>query len=500
MLKEQFEEFFKQGYKVIPIWIELLADLETPVSCYLKVRQITQSPLFLLESVEGGEKLGRYSTIGLNPAAQFIVQNEKVYVQKFWPNLELNVLNEQKQPFEILEQILNQFKSPPNLFAGLVGALSYDSVRYLEPINLKTNSDLPEAAFLLTGDLIVFDHLKKTLRLQTNIYLNSQITPEQAYEQGLQRITKLKQILEQDLKGTYAKTIKTDTLQNPENIGNWESSLSQKSFEEIVEKAKERIKAGDIFQIVLSQQLSKSVSSNLDSLQLYRLLRSLNPSPYLFLLDFKDFQLIGSSPEVMVKCEITSSQEKIALLRPIAGTYRRGETEEEDLILSENLRKDEKELAEHLMLIDLARNDLGRVAQAGSVQLTDCMIVEKYSHVLHLVSEVICKLKPNMNSIDLLKAVFPAGTLSGAPKIRAMQIIAELEPVARGFYGGCIGYLGFDGSLNTAMTIRTVLLKDQKLVLQVGAGIVYDSDPCKEYQETLNKGAALLKVIDSLEV
>jgi len=226
-------------------------------------------------------------------------------------------------------------------------------------------------------------------------------------------------------------------------------------------------------------------------------LRSLNPSPYLFLLDLNDFQLIGSSPEVMVKCENKDS-DRIALLRPIAGTYRRGKTEKEDLILAENLCKDEKELAEHLMLIDLARNDLGRVAQAGSVKLTDCMVVEKYSHVLHLVSEVICKLKPEVNIIDLLKAVFPAGTLSGAPKVKAMQIIAELEPVSRGFYGGCIGYLGFDGSLNTAMTIRTVLLKDQKLTLQVGAGIVYDSEPSKEYQETINKATALLKVIDNL--
>ncbi|MFN5538838.1 MAG: anthranilate synthase component I family protein [Candidatus Melainabacteria bacterium] len=223
-----------------------------------------------------------------------------------------------------------------------------------------------------------------------------------------------------------------------------------------------------------------------------------NPSPYLFLLDFIDFQLIGSSPEVMVKTDFDIDGSRKALLRPIAGTYRRGKSDVEDQKLAESLKKDEKELAEHLMLIDLARNDLGRVAIPGTVQLTDLMIVEKYSHVLHLVSEVECKLKSEVNSIDLLKATFPAGTLSGAPKVKAMEIIASLEPVARGFYGGCVGYLGFDGSVNTAMTIRTLLAKDGEIRLQVGAGIVYDSDPAKEYQETLNKGAALLRVVEAI--
>jgi anthranilate synthase component I len=486
MSKEQFQKFLQAGYNVIPIWIEILADLETPVSCYLKA-QADGGPLFLLESVEGGEKLGRYSTIGLNPAACFFIKNNQVNFKSFWPEVFFESVS--GNPFNILENILRKFKSPPHFTSGLVGALSYDTVKYLEPINLKTESEFPEAAFLLTGDLIIFDHVTHTLRLMTNIYLSPDISSDEAYERGLKRLHKLKDILKRD----FAKrSISSDALNGQETIISWESSLQKTEFETLVKEAKERIKAGDIFQIVLSQQLKMNLQKPLDSLYLYRLLRSLNPSPYLFLLDFLDFQLIGSSPEVMVKC----SSDRKALLRPIAGTYRRGKTEEEDFYLSEKLRQDEKELAEHLMLIDLARNDLGRVAEPGSVELTDCMIVEKYSHVLHLVSEVICKIKPQLTSIDLMRAVFPAGTLSGAPKVKAMQIIAELEPVARSFYGGCTGYFGFDGSLNTAMTIRTLLLKDEQIRLQVGAGIVYDSDPSKEYQETLNKGAALLKVIE----
>jgi anthranilate synthase component I len=497
--KEQFLSYAKEGYNVIPVWTEVLADLETPVSCYLKVKEHCpdKGPFFLLESVEGGEKLGRYSAIGLNPAGMLTLQNGITHFAPLWP--EANFQPSQGNTFDSLAEVLNKFQSPshilPHMVAGLVGAISYDTVRFVEPIDVKIDQTFPESIFVLTGDLIVFDNLTRTLRLISNAYLGSD--PEKSYRESCKRIKELKSILQSQINESKHQIISNQLSPSRESLACWSSSLAQDKFERIVNYAKELIKAGDIFQIVLSQQLSLNLTAELDSLYLYRLLRSVNPSPYLFFLDFLNFQIIGSSPEVMVKCDaLTAEGEQTALLRPIAGTYRRGKTEAEDLELAKKLQEDPKELAEHLMLIDLARNDLGRVGIPGTVSLTEQMVVEKYSHVLHLVSEVVCKVKPEMSSVDLLKAVFPAGTLSGAPKVKAMQIIAELEPVARGFYGGCVGYFGFDGSMNTAMTIRTLLLKDNQIRLQVGAGIVYDSDPAKEYQETLNKGAALLKVIE----
>ncbi len=531
--QDEVKSLINANYNVIPVWTEILADMETPVSCYIKAKSYFQqiqkvaSPSFLLESVEGGEKVGRFSIIGLNPAGIISVQNGSTSLRPLWEDLALpSIGQDQKDPFESLSQLLDKLKSSTNLSnnsaealvwpnAGLVGALSYDSVRFIEKIEqLKVDRNFPESIFLLTGDLIIFDNLTKSLKLVTNIYAYSEDETQSSkldlnilYEKAIQRINNLKILLESELSSQEKRIIPQIVAQannkssQKDNIETWESSLTKSKFIEIVEEAKERIRSGDIFQIVLSQQLKKQLTnsqSEFDSLYLYRVLRNLNPSPYLFLLDFIDFQLIGSSPEVMVKTDFYIDGSRKALLRPIAGTYRRGKSDAEDQKLAESLKKDEKELAEHLMLIDLARNDLGRVAIPGTVQLTDLMIVEKYSHVLHLVSEVECKLKSEVNSIDLLKATFPAGTLSGAPKVKAMEIIASLEPVARGFYGGCVGYLGFDGSVNTAMTIRTLLAKDGEIRLQVGAGIVYDSDPAKEYQETLNKGAALLRVVEAI--
>lgn len=499
--KDEFQQQIEQGFNVIPVWTEILADLETPVSCFIKVKEAhPEQAVFMLESVEGGEKIGRYSFIGLNPAGLLKVQNDKTNFQSFQEGLDLQL--PQGQPFEALNELLNTFKSPvdklPYSASGLVGALAYDTVRFIEPIpQLKVDSLHPEAAFVLVGDLIVFDNLTRTIRLITNVYLSpSKDSSESQYKEATEKLHKLKALLEGEIKPEHRKAIPTGALGSTERASDWSSSLSQPEFEQIVTHAQERIKAGDIFQIVLSQQM-KVKKKNVDPLYIYRLLRSLNPSPYLFLLDFVDFQLVGSSPEVMVQSTVNpSTNERTALLRPIAGTYRRGKSAEEDLQLAEKLKNDPKELAEHLMLIDLARNDLGRVAVPGTVKLTDLMIVEKYSHVLHLVSEVVCKLKDNSNSVDLLKAVFPAGTLSGAPKVKAMQIIADLEPLARGFYGGCVGYIGYNGYVNTAMTIRTLLMDENEIRLQAGAGIVYDSDPSKEYQETINKAAALMKVVE----
>ncbi len=502
--KSEVQTYAESGYTVVPLSVEVLADLETPVSLYLKIQSLLPEagPFFLLESVEGGEKLGRYSTIGLNPAAVLKIQNNQSNLTSLWPEIKIDL--QSNNPYEALNQVLQELKAPEGLhpasFSGLVGALAYDTVRFIEPINLKIDSDFPEAAFVLTGDSITFDNLKRTLRLTTNIYFYSQSNLSESYENAVSRLSSLVELLETDLPSSSKKIVEQSVLETRESIGSWTSSFTQSEFEEVVEVAKEHIRAGDIFQIVLSQQLKIESQGLIEPLQIYRLLRSVNPSPYLFLLDFNEFQLIGSSPEVMVKCDAYSKEKpQQALLRPIAGTYRRGKNEEEDTELAQKLKNDPKELAEHLMLIDLARNDLGRVAIPGSVRPTDLMIVEKYSHVLHLVSEVVCDLKDGMNAVDLLKATFPAGTLSGAPKVRAMQIIAKLEKAPRGFYGGCVGYFGFDGSLNTAMTIRTLLKKGKQIRLQAGAGIVYDSEPSKEYQETLNKGAALLKVIEQSE-
>ncbi len=507
--KEQTQVLLKQGFNAIPVFIEFLADLETPVSLYLKLKaQNPKSKSFLLESVEGGEKLGRHSLIGLNPAGELKVENNICEFKPFWPETkDLNIqLKTNLNSLEALDKLIKDFKSPADILPfsppGLIGALAYDIVKYIEPVpKLKVSQNSPEAIFFLLGDLIVFDNLNKNLKLITNIYFPKNSTDEQIetlYNLALKRLDNLTNLLKAELPSESRQIINNQFLdtKTEDKINNWSSSLSQPEFENIVLKAQEHIKAGDIFQIVLSQQLKLKIENkNLDSLHLYRLLRNLNPSPYLFLLDFADFQLIGSSPEVMVKC---FGEEKNALLRPIAGTYRRGKNDQEDLELMEKLKKDPKELAEHLMLIDLARNDLGRVAEPSSVKLTDLMIVEKYSHVLHLVSEITCKVKDEFNVIDLLKAVFPAGTLSGSPKVKAMQIISELEPVARGFYGGCVGYIGFNNYINTAMTIRTIMLKNNEVTLQVGAGIVYDSEPPKEYQETINKAAALLKVIEQI--
>ncbi|MDX1920034.1 MAG: chorismate-binding protein [Candidatus Caenarcaniphilales bacterium] len=514
---EQLQQYEKQDYNVIPLWTEILADLETPVSCFLKIKNHLKdsSPVFLLESVEGGEKLGRYSLIGLNPAALLTIKDNKSSIQSFWKETEyLQELKLNGNPFDDLQLLIDEFKSPANILphsaSGLVGALAYDSVRFIEPINnLKVESNYPEAVFVVLGDLIVFDNLSRTIRLITNVFCKNQQaldfpltrgTEGVSLEKASERLENLKKIFLTSLKEKDSELISTNFLQNNENINDWESNTTKSKFIRVIEEAKERIRDGDIFQIVLSQQLKTKLKNNLNPFYIYRLLRSLNPSPYLFYFDFLDFQIIGSSPEVMVKSNAYEEKTpRTAILRPIAGTYRRGKSDKEDEELAQKLKQDPKELAEHLMLIDLARNDLGRVAVPGSVRLSELMIVEKYSHVLHLVSEVECKIEDGKSSIDLLKAVFPAGTLSGAPKVKAMQIIADLEPSARGFYGGCVGHIGFDGSVNTAMTIRTVLLKDKVVRLQAGAGIVYDSDPEKEYQETLNKGAALLKVIEQVE-
>jgi anthranilate synthase component 1 len=501
---EEFEKLCKEGFNVIPLSVELLGDSFTPVSCYANLKNGSEQA-FLLESVDGGERIGRYSIIGVNGEAYFTVKGSQLKVTSARKNNPLAELPSD-DAFAVLKSLLTKFKSPQLLDCGmgpgLVGGISYDTVRLFEPVDLKPSEEFPDASFVLLGDLVVFDNLKKSLRAVSNVYVDSFNDLETAYEEGIERIKHLLSKLENTNASSVGALIPTEILQGQENKERWKSSFTKELYKESVKKAKERILAGDIFQLVLSQGLKLDLRTidphlKIDPLLLYRMLRTLNPSPYLFLLDFPDFQAIGSSPEVMVKSEFVKEDNNfLAYLRPIAGTYRRGATPKDDEELIKKLKEDPKELAEHLMLIDLARNDLGRVAIPGTVRLTDLMIVERYSHVLHLVSEIVANLDKKIDPIDLLKAVFPAGTLSGAPKVKAMQIISELEPTARGLYAGAIGYIGFDNTINMAMTIRTLIMKDQTIHLQVGAGIVHDSDPEKEFQETINKGAALLKVVE----
>ncbi|HEY9886163.1 MAG TPA: chorismate-binding protein, partial [Vampirovibrionales bacterium] len=441
-----FKDFVQQGYNLIPICKEVLVDLETPVSCYLKVQERTKqsqnnkTPSFLLESVEGGERLGRYSIIGLNPAGLLDLKAGQVHFETFWNDLQLN-LNLKEEPFECLDELIKQFKIPLNLFpfitSGIAGAIAYDTIRFIEPLDkLKVDKDFPEIIFLLIGDLIVFDNLTKKIKLITNIFIDTseeEQDVEKLYSEAQTRLEALEKIFDEPIPELVPHKVPMVSLQNNEVVSDWESSFTKDEYIEIVERAKEHIKAGDIFQIVPSQQMKRTLPKPVDPFYIYRILRSLNPSPYLFFFDFGEFQLVGSSPEVMVKSSVADNGDVNAILRPIAGTYRRGKSNTEDERLAKKLKEDPKELAEHLMLIDLARNDLGRVAVPGSVHLTDLMFVEKYSHVLHLVSEVECKLRKGISPIQVLKAAFPAGTLSGAPKVRAMQIISEFEKVARGF-------------------------------------------------------------------
>lgn len=504
-----FDEFvtLAQEYNVLTLYRETISDLDTPVSSYIKLKN--NQPSFLLESVEGGEKLGRYSTIGINPVAKFSIKLGQSSFEQYNNTFELDIPAQDtvNNTFDTIQELLTQFKSPLNSNIGLIGALAYDTVRFIEPLpELKVEQNMPEACFVFSGDYIQFDHLKKKIKLGTTIYFKNDYSKEkleELYNYGLEKINNLQELLSQNLDSNTEHFLSDELLYSQESIQNFEANYTKDEFINIVNNLKERIKAGDIFQIVPSQKFTQNISGKINSLYIYRLLRSLNPSPYLSLMDFGDIQLISSSPEVMVKSNITED-EYTAILRPIAGTYRRGQTDQEDKIKAEQLKQDTKEKAEHLMLVDLARNDLGRVAVPGTVRPNgELMFVERYSHVLHLVSEIICDVKPETSSIDLLKATFPAGTLTGAPKVKAMQILSQTENTPRGFYTGCCGYLGFDNTINTSMTIRTIIANYNSqtnttdIQLQAGAGVVYDSVPESEYQETINKIAALLKVTES---
>lgn len=487
MKQAQFDQLAEAGYNRIPLSREVLADLDTPLSTYLKLADAPYSYLF--ESVQGGEKWGRYSIIGL--PCQLIIKIYGSQIRVF-QNHELIQTLIKPDPLKWIAQFQATFKVPeldelPKFNGGLVGYFGYDTVRYVETRlgEAPPNDPLgcPDILLMVSDELVVFDNLSNRLFL----IVHADTAQENAYQLAENRLDSLTQQLRESTPKTPAHT-----AINKVSEQDFISGFTHDGFIEAVEKAKQYITDGDIMQVVLSQRLSIPYAAT--PIDLYRALRTLNPSPYMFYLNLDDFHVVGSSPEILVRME-----DEEVTVRPIAGTRQRGKTPEEDKALEDDLLSDPKELAEHLMLIDLGRNDIGRVSQTGTVKLTDKMVIERYSHVMHIVSNVTGKVLPGMTALDALRATFPAGTVSGAPKVRAMEIIDELEPVKRGVYAGAVGYLSWSGNMDTAIAIRTAVIKNQQLHIQAGAGIVYDSVPESEWQETMNKARAVFRAVAMAE-
>lgn len=487
MTPEQFKAYAQQGYNHIPVCREILADLDTPLSAYLKLADGAYSYLF--ESVHGGEQWGRYSIIGLPCRTIVQISGEQISVSCD------GVLQESAQeanPLAWIEAFQQRYRVPdvaglPRFNGGLVGYFGYETIHYIEPrLKSRAKADplgCPDILLMVSEEMLVFDNLSGKLLLLTH----ADPAQEQAYEHAVQRLEQLATRLRENQAQT-THYVADKVVHESDFV----SGFTEQGYKDAVLKAKEYITDGDIMQVVLSQRMS--IPCKAAPLNVYRALRCLNPSPYMFYLNLQDFHIVGSSPEILVRLE-----DDLITVRPIAGTRKRGATPEQDLALEQELLADPKEIAEHLMLIDLGRNDTGRVAEIGSVQLTDKMIVERYSHVMHIVSNVTGRIQQGKNAFDVLAATFPAGTVSGAPKIRAMEIIDELEPVKRGIYSGAVGYISWSGNLDTAIAIRTAVLKDQMLYIQAGAGIVYDSVPQSEWDETMNKGRAIFRAVSMAE-
>ncbi|MBN1901264.1 anthranilate synthase component I [Candidatus Sumerlaeota bacterium] len=479
--KEEFIRKTKEG-NLIPVYKEILADMETPVSAMRKLAESDFS--FLLESVEGGENLGRYSFLAADPS--IIFKSKRREIDLIYQNNE-ETFNVENSALDALRKLMGHFKlvpdpSLPPFIGGAVGYVSYDEIRSIEsriPDGNPDDLNLPDTFFMITDNLIVFDHVKHRLLLVHNAHIRSD--PGKIYEDAIHQIELLHERLRHPLMNNEPPT-------SPEPL-HFDSNFTEDEFKRIVERAKEYIFAGDAFQIVLSQRLRTAFQCH--TFDIYRALRAINPSPYMFYLKFGGLKLIGSSPEILVKVNGDGIQ-----IRPIAGTRKRGLNPEEDLFLEKELLADPKERAEHIMLVDLGRNDCGRVAQYGTVKVDDLMSIERYSHVMHIVSNVVGTLDPRFDAFDVLKASFPAGTVSGAPKVRAMEIIDELENVRRGPYAGAVGYFSFSGNLDSCITLRTIIAKGDVAYIQAGAGIVADSIPENEYQETLNKARGMLRAIE----
>lgn len=488
MTLEQFNHYAEQGYNRIPICQEILADLDTPLSTYLKLVE-GDKYAYLFESVHGGEQWGRYSIIGLPCKTLIKIVGYQITLEKDGEILESF---EHQQPLAWIDAFKQRYKVPhianlPRFNGGLVGYFGYETVGYIEPKLKATGKEdpllCPDIMLMVSEEMLVFDNLSGKVLLLTH----ADPTVDLAYQKAQQRlselITKLRNLKAQPQNHhTPKKVTENDFV----------SGFTEQGFKDAVLKAKDYITEGDIMQVVLSQRLSIPYTAS--PLNLYRALRCLNPSPYMYYLNLGDFHIVGSSPEILVRLE-----DEVITVRPIAGTRPRGATVQQDKALEKELLADPKERAEHLMLIDLGRNDAGRVARCGTVKLTDKMIIERYSHVMHIVSNVTAQLEQSKNAFDVLAATFPAGTVSGAPKIRAMEIIDELEPIKRGIYSGAVGYISWSGNLDTAIAIRTAVIKNKTLYIQAGAGIVYDSIPQNEWDETMNKARAVFKAVAMAE-
>ncbi len=491
MTPERFAELAQAGYNRIPVTRDVLADLDTPLSTYLKLADAPWT--FLLESVQGGEKWGRYSIIGLPSRERVEVRG---FTVRHLIDGEQHGVAEVADPLAWIEQFQARFKVPhlddqPRFDGGLVGYFGYDTIRYIEP-RLRSERaaekpdpiGVPDILLMVCDELVVFDNLSGRLQLWTHA------DPEEA--DALASAWERLEALELKLRSATFNTLSPGTGRNDVAEHDFHASFSEQGYKEAVARIKEYVLAGDLMQCVPSQRMS--IPYQAPPLDLYRALRSLNPSPYMFFLNLDDHHVIGASPEILTRLEGDE-----VTVRPIAGTRPRGTTPAEDKALEEELLADPKEIAEHLMLIDLGRNDIGRISQTGTVEVTDRMAIERYSHVMHIVSNVTGKLRGGMSAMDVLRATFPAGTLSGAPKIRALEVIDELEPVKRGIYSGAVGYLSWHGNMDMAIAIRTAVLKDGELHVQAGGGIVADSDPDDEWQETLNKRRALFRAVAMAE-
>jgi anthranilate synthase component 1 len=486
--KDAFVSLATQG-NVIPVYADLMADFETPVSAYAKLKEA--GPSYLFESVEGGENLARYSFIGCRPRKIFVCGAETTEIRV--PGKPTQTVPTPRDPLTLIEAEMRGYHPValpglPRFTGGAVGFVGYEYVTRIEPsvpAAAKDELGTPLLYFMLSDSLLIFDRAKQTLRLCVNAHIHGSDAPT-AYDAAVAELKELYALLRQPRGLAPAPLVDTPKLTVPPG------NFTKERFEQVVEDGKEYIRSGDIIQFVPSQRFTRPFEQS--PLDLYRALRTVNPSPYMFILEAGDFSIVGASPEVHVRLT-----DGLVEIRPIAGTRKRGATHTEDLELEKELLADEKERAEHLMLVDLARNDLGRVCQYGSVKVPEMMVIERYSHVMHIVSQVEGQIAPDKTAYDLMRATFPAGTVSGAPKIRAMQIIAQYEPTQRGFYAGALGYFGYDGNSDTCIMLRTALLKDGKIHIQSGAGVVADSVPASEYQETVSKASALLKAVAMAE-
>jgi len=486
--KDTFVSLAAQG-NVIPVYTDLMADFETPVSAYAKLKQA--GPSYLLESVEGGENLSRYSFIGCRPRKVFICGPDTTEIRV--PGQPAQRIPTPRDPLTLIEQEMSGYRPValpglPRFTGGAVGFVGYEYVTRIEStVPAAGNNELgtPLLYFMLSDSLLIFDRAKQTLRLCVNAHIGSGGAIA-SYDAAVAELRELYAILRQPRELAPAPLVDIAKITVPQG------NFTQPRFEQVVEDGKEFIRSGDIIQFVPSQRFTKSFAKS--PLDLYRALRTVNPSPYMFILEAGDFSIVGASPEVHVRLT-----DGLVEIRPIAGTRKRGATHDEDMALEKELLADQKERAEHLMLVDLARNDIGRVCQFGSVKVPEMMVIERYSHVMHIVSQVEGQIAADKTAYDLMRATFPAGTVSGAPKIRAMQIIAQYEPSQRGIYAGALGYFGYDGNSDTCIMLRTALLKDGKIHIQAGAGVVADSVPASEYQETVSKASALFKAVAMAE-